>query len=175
MVLAGQVYAYKAHEEYFSKEIRPRLDRRRRFIGPVGFSAKRRLLAGARCLLVPSLVEETSCLVAMEALAAGTPVVAFRTGALPEIVEHGRTGYIVSDAEEMAEAIRMAGKLDAEECRQAAQTRFSAEAMVQRYLETYDRLIAQSRDAAAIDRGEPSWLFSWNSPSRGVRAIRATA
>ena len=72
---------------------------------------KRRLLAAARCLLVPSLAQETSSLVAMEALASGTPVVAFRSGALPTLIEHGRTGFVVDGTARMADAIAAAGAL----------------------------------------------------------------
>jgi glycosyltransferase involved in cell wall biosynthesis len=148
LILAGRIFGYREHEEYFCRELLPRLDGCRRFIGPVGMVRKRRLLAGARCLLAPSLVPETSSLVAMEALACGTPVIAFPSGALPEIVEHGRTGYIVEDARQMAEAIRRADRIDPEACRRAARERFSAERMAGRYLELYQRLAGQAVAAA---------------------------
>src|SRR5581483_3209513 len=116
LVLAGEVYRYEAHEQYFRDEIAPRLDASRRFIGPAGFRAKRRLLTKARCLLIPSLVAETSSLVAMEALSCGTPVVAFPNGALPEIVEEGRTGFIVENAAQMAAALKAVRFIDPEVC-----------------------------------------------------------
>src|SRR5262249_25501474 len=102
MILAGEIFRYEAHERYYAQEIAPRLNGVRKFIGPVGLARKRRLLSAARCLLVPSLVPETSSLVAMEALACGTPVIAFPSGALAEIVEHGRTGFLVKNETEMA-------------------------------------------------------------------------
>ncbi|MGE0127387.1 MAG: glycosyltransferase family 4 protein [Blastocatellales bacterium] len=142
MLLAGEVFRYPAHENYFHQEIEPRLDRQRRFLGPVGFERKRRLLAGARCLLAPSLAQETSSLVAMEALASGTPVIAFPSGALAEIVEDGVTGFLVNDEREMAEAIGASGSLDPNACRETARTRFSAALMIERYFELYKRLIA---------------------------------
>ncbi len=154
-IVAGEIFPYRAHEEYFRNELLPRLDgRKRRFIGPVGLNRKRRLLAGARCLLVPSLVPETSCLVAMEALACGTPVIAFPSGALPEIVDHGRTGYLVSDAREMAEAIRFAGRVNRETCRNEARRRFSADRMIGRYLERYQSLAGAARTMEAS--GDPA-------------------
>ncbi len=140
MLLAGEVYRYLEHENYFKREITPRLDASRRFIGPIGLMKKRRMLAAARCLLVPSLAAETSSLVAMEALASGTPVVAFPAGALPEIIEHGRTGFIVNDTREMAEAIQKTHLLNPEECRNAAQKRFSLDHTVNRYLDLYRQL-----------------------------------
>lgn len=140
MLLAGRVFPYDEHQRYFSEEIAPRLDDARRFIGPVSFEGKRRLLATARCLLVPSRAPETSSLVAMEALASGTPVIAFPSGALAEIVEHGRTGFLVHDEREMAHAIAAADDLDPAECRHAARTRFSRRRMLQRYLSLYAAL-----------------------------------
>lgn len=140
LLIAGALFPYVAHERHFQDEIRPRLDRRHRWLGSVGFRAKRRLLTAARCLLVPSLVPETSSLVAMEALACGTPVVAFPNGALSEIVEPGRTGFLVKDTAAMAEAIRAVGRLDPETCRAVARERFSQERMTARYLERYAQL-----------------------------------
>ncbi len=144
LILAGQIFGYREHEDYFAREVAPRLDGRlRRFIGPVGLARKRRLLAAARCLLVPSLAPETSSLVAMEAMACGTPVIAYPAGALPEIIEHGRTGFLVNDAREMAAAIRQADRIDPEMCRETARARFSAERMIAQYLKLYHRLSAQ--------------------------------
>jgi len=145
LLIGGAVYAYPEHEAYFRDEVAPRLGPGRRFLGPVGPARKRRLLAAARCLLVPSLAAETSSLVAMEALACGTPVVAFPNGALAEIVEHGRTGFLVRDVEEMAEAIGAAGALDPGACRRAARERFSAEGTVEAYLRLYRELVRRGR------------------------------
>jgi len=142
LLIGGQLFPYEAHERYFREEVAPRLDARRRFLGPLGFARKRRFLTAARCLLVPSLVAETSSLVAMEALACGTPVIAFGNGALPEIVEHGRTGFIVGSVAEMADAIEAAGELDPEICRSVARERFSVEAMAARYFATYETILA---------------------------------
>ena len=143
LALAGKVYPYPSHEQYFQEQIIPRLDRRRRFIGPAGVRRKASLLSAARCLLVPSLVPETSSLVAMEALSCGTPVVAFPSGCLAEIVEHGRTGFLVRNEREMASAIHAAQDLDPNVCRAAAQTRFSLQRMTAQYLEMYRRIAAR--------------------------------
>jgi len=146
LVLAGEVFPYAAHREYFETEIVPRLDSRRRFVGPANFPTKRRLLAQARCLVAPSTVAETSSLVAMEALASGTPLIAFPSGALTEIIEEGRTGFLVSNVEEMARAMGRVGALKPEDCRACAERRFSSDAMIRRYLSLYERIL-QARPA----------------------------
>jgi len=139
LLVAGAAFAYPAHQEYVEREICPRLDAGR-LLGPVGFARKRRLLSAARCLLIPSLAPETSSLVAMEAAACGTPVIAFPAGALPEIVEDGVTGFLVRDADGMTEAIARADAIDPEACRRVARARFPREVMAGAYLRLYERL-----------------------------------
>jgi glycosyltransferase involved in cell wall biosynthesis len=145
LILAGIAFPFPEHQAYFEREIVPRLDRERRFIGPVSKGRKRRLLSAARCVLVPSVVHETSSLVAMEAIACGTPVIGFGNGALPDIVDEGVTGFVVRSVEEMSEAIGRAGRLDARACRDAARERFSSAVMARRYVERYEWMLLQSR------------------------------
>jgi glycosyltransferase involved in cell wall biosynthesis len=140
--IAGEVFPYPEHRAYFERCVRPRLDKHRRYLGPVGFARKRRLLSSASCLLVPSLCPETSSLVAMEALACGTPVIAFPVGALPESIDHGRTGFLVENVEQMAAAIHQAITIDRAICRQTARERFSVRRMTNAYIELYRRLAA---------------------------------
>lgn len=142
LVLAGQLYPYPEHQRYFDEQVAPALDERCRWIGPVAGNEKARLIAEARCLLVPSTAPETSSLVAMEALASGTPVIAYRSGALPEVVEHGATGFIVDGVADMAAAIARIDAIDPATCRAAAEARFSAARMTDEYLHLYERLAA---------------------------------
>jgi glycosyltransferase involved in cell wall biosynthesis len=86
----------------------------------------------------------------MEALACGTPVIAFPSGALPEIVEHGRTGFLVRNEQEMAGAIGAAATLDPAACRAAARERFSLARTVERYLELYRQLAARDATSASV-------------------------
>jgi CelD/BcsL family acetyltransferase involved in cellulose biosynthesis len=167
--VAGQVYAYEAHQQYFERELAPRfLSNRHRFLGPVGQARKTELLARARCVLVPSLAAETSSLVAMEALAAGTPVIAFANGALPEIVEHGRTGFLVEDVKGMAQALTAVDQIDRAICRSAARERFSLERMTARYLHLYAQIALEPDWESLFDRcpsatpfQHPAWVLAW--------------
>jgi glycosyltransferase involved in cell wall biosynthesis len=138
--LAGKVFPYREHQRYFEEELSPYLTWPHRFVGPVDLAQKKRLLRRARCLLAPSLASETSSLVAMEAMACGTPVIAFPAGALAELLEDGRTGFLVRGVEEMAEAIARVGVIDRRQCRRAAMERFSGERMAGRYLTLYEEL-----------------------------------
>jgi len=140
VLLAGSVFPYAAHELYFRTDIMPRLDRLRLWIGPVDFARKRRLLAAARCVLIPSLAPETSSLVAMEAAACGTPGIAFDSGALGEIVLDGRTGFLVRNGTEMADAIGCVSVIKRDVCREIARRNFSQEAMTAAYVARYHHL-----------------------------------
>lgn len=142
LVVAGDVFPFEAHLRYMREEVAPRLDRARRFIGPLGFQRKRRFLNAARCVLIPVLEPETSCLVAMEALACGTPVIAFPRGALREIVRHEETGFLVDSVEAMAEAVTRVDSIDPEACRRFARARLSLERMSSRYIDRYRWLAA---------------------------------
>ncbi len=143
-ILAGQVFPYPEHLRYFESMIRPRIDQSDvRYIGSVGGQEKLRLLASAHCLLIPSSAPETSSLVAMEALACGTPVIAYGNGALPDIVEHDVTGFIVHDVNEMASAIKAVKYLDRKRCRASAHERFSSSRMFREYLDLYQYTIDQ--------------------------------
>jgi glycosyltransferase involved in cell wall biosynthesis len=146
LVLAGRVFPYPEHERYFAEEILPRLDHARRFVGAVSGAAKRRLLASAACVAVPSLVAETSSLVAMEALAAGTPVVARPAGALVDIVEDGVTGLFARGPAELARAFDELGRIDPRVCRARAGARFDEGRMIDGYVGLY-RQLARARRA----------------------------
>ncbi len=147
VLLAGSTFPYEEHLRYLREEIEPRLGRQARLLGPVTGARKQRLLAAARCLLIPSLAPETSSLIAMEALAAGTPVIAYRSGALPEIVEDGRTGFLVDNVDAMAAAITRFDAVEASACRAAAAARFPAARMVDEYLALYARMLNLPRAA----------------------------
>jgi glycosyltransferase involved in cell wall biosynthesis len=144
--IAGRAFGYPEHLNYFEDSIQPSLGDDVKYLGPVGAQQKVELLRSARCLLVPSLAPETSSLVAMEALACGTPVIAMQSGALPEIVEHGKTGFLVNSAETMADAICHVDEIDHAMCRQTATARFSAERMAREYMSLYERLIGSKKD-----------------------------
>ncbi len=145
LLLAGEVFGYESHRTYFAEQILPRLGGKRRFIGALGFKRKRRLLSAAKCLVVPSTAPETSSLVTMEALASGTPVVAFPSGALAELIEHGKTGFLVNNIPQMAAAITACERLDPNVCRKVAQARFSFEHTIEKYFHLYSRLIATNK------------------------------
>jgi glycosyltransferase involved in cell wall biosynthesis len=152
IVIVGRVYPFAYHQDYFEREIRPRLDRmgdQVRYIERPTFAQKVELIQNARALVVTSSAEETSCLVAMEAAACGTPVIALRRGAFGEVVEHGVSGYVVSDMSEMAAAIAYASRIKPMNCRDHAQRNFSAVRMFADYEKLYDRLRAQKLPESA--------------------------
>lgn len=116
LVLAGVVQP--GQHEFFEREIAPHLDGDRvRYVGEVGGAVKRSLFAGARALLVPIRWEEPFGMVMVEALACGTPVIAFPEGAARELVVDGETGFLVNDESAMAAAVQRTSEINSDACR----------------------------------------------------------
>jgi glycosyltransferase involved in cell wall biosynthesis len=147
--------------EYYEREIAPLLAAPHvDFLGEVGDDAKVALLGHARALLFPIDWEEPFGLVMIEALACGTPVIAFNRGSVPEIIEHGVTGFIVDSVDEAVEAVRRVETLSRAWPREAFERRFTAERMADDYLSVYRRLLTGRTpgDATPIARRHSSAL-----------------
>ena len=142
LMLAGPVHPFEAHLKYFAQQVEPLLDSKRRYVGAVDKEQRASLLTGARCLLIPALAAETSSLVAMEAACSGTPVVAFRSGALSEIVEEQVTGFLSASEEEMAQQVERTQGISPFVCREVAEKRFSSDRMFRDYLSLYYSLVS---------------------------------
>jgi glycosyltransferase involved in cell wall biosynthesis len=141
LYIAGHVFPYQSHIQYFKEEIFPELDGvNYKFIGRLDTNLKMEMMAKARCVLIPSRVDETSSLVAMESLFCGTPVVAFNRGALSSIIDHEKTGFICNTEEEMIEAITKINFIDTDLCIQMAKNRFSYEKMIWKYFKFYESI-----------------------------------
>jgi glycosyltransferase involved in cell wall biosynthesis len=128
---------------YFKEAIEPLLHESRswvEFIGEVGGRKKDEFLGNARALLFPIDWPEPFGLVMIEALACGTPVVAWRNGSVPEVIADGVTGFVVDSEDEAVRAVHEAERLDRRACRNAFERRFDAARMAQDYLEVYRRL-----------------------------------
>jgi glycosyltransferase involved in cell wall biosynthesis len=135
-----------ADRAYFN-EIRHILDQPHvKFLGEVGDSEKAELLSHAAALLFPIDWPEPFGLVMIESLACGTPVIAFRHGSVPEVLENGLTGYIIDSIEEAVEAVHRIPTIERKSCREEFERRFSARRMCEEYLSVYERVIAEAED-----------------------------
>ena len=128
---------------YFESDVRPNLGWGIEYLGEVDHLEKVTLLQNARATLFPIEWEEPFGLVMIESMACGTPVIATRCGAVPEVIEDGRTGVIVDDYREMAAALGEADGIDPLECRRYVEERFSAERMVRDYEAAYQRVLTR--------------------------------
>lgn len=153
--------------EYFEARVRPYLGGPIEWVGGVEGPAKRRLFERARCTLCPIRWEEPFGLVMVESMAAGTPVIAFRRGAAPEVVADGRTGFVVDDVDGMAAAVERTHTIDPYACRQHVEEHFTAAAMADGYLSLAYRLIARTQASAQDgDRGAMAYPTAPDRPAR---------
>jgi glycosyltransferase involved in cell wall biosynthesis len=143
LLMAGKVDSFD--RAYFEEAVRPSVDGRHVvFLGEADACTKRQLYERAHCLLVPLCWEEPFGLVMAEAMACGTPVVAFARGAAPEIIADGKTGYLVDDVDGMVEAVHRVEHIDPSRCRQHVSDHFSPPVMANRYLTIYAAILDQT-------------------------------
>jgi glycosyltransferase involved in cell wall biosynthesis len=136
---------------YFAAEVEPHLDGESvSYVGAVGPEERDRLLGGAAALLHPIRFDEPFGLSVVEAMACGTPVVAFRRGAMPEVIRHGVTGFLVESVEEAVAAVARLGELERPACRRWVGERFSQRRMVHDYLEVYERILSGESKAGRV-------------------------
>ena len=139
----------RVDKDYFDSVIAPLLcDSLVEFVGEIGDIEKDEFLGNAYALLFPIDWPEPFGLVIIEAMACGTPVVAYRGGAVPELVETGRTGFVVENIEDAVEAIRRVAELSRKRCREVFEQRFTATRMAHDYLQQFERLIARSQEVS---------------------------
>ena len=147
--LSNPLSPYRPHFEfkYYSDKILQQVLRNRRitYAGNLGGQKKMKFLAEAKALLFPIQWEEPFGMAVIEALACGTPVVAMNRGAMPEIIEHGVTGFLANNEEEFEEYMLRVDEIDPAACRRSVEERFSAEAMAATYIERYEEVIKRSK------------------------------
>jgi glycosyltransferase involved in cell wall biosynthesis len=165
LVLAGPVQS--GQQDYFREQIEPHIDGRRvHYVGEVGGSAKQQLFANAAALLMPLGWREPFGMVMVEALACGTPVIAFPEGAAAEIVIDGENGRLVTDEREMARAISEIGSIDPLRCRASVAERYDIAITAAGYERIYRRtLAAAARPVGAAPRPSRTSPASERVPS----------
>jgi len=148
LIMAGKVD--DVDREFFADIVEPLIDGDQIiFKGEADGRTKRELYRSAACVLMPITWDEPFGLVLTEAMACGTPVIVFGRGAAPEIVDHGETGFIVADVDEMVRAVGSIHTIDPAYCRTRMEQRFDAPVMAARYLEMYQSILAK-RDATPL-------------------------
>jgi glycosyltransferase involved in cell wall biosynthesis len=147
LTLAGPI----VDEAFFDRTIRPFLDDQIRYVGKADHRRKNELLGQAGCVIVPSRWDEPFGLVAIEAMACGSPVVALANGALPELIETGTTGFVTRNEEELAHLVTKAMGLDRATVRSRVCARFDMPGVAQRFHSLYERVAATRPSAFRAD------------------------
>jgi len=143
--LSNPLSPYRQNEEfrYYSDKVLPYALRYRRisYSGNLGGARKMKFISEAKALLFPIQWEEPFGMAVIEALACGTPVVAMNRGAMPEIIQHGKTGFLANNEEEFAEYMNRVGEIDPIVCRQSVEKKFVASTMAKEYLKRYHEVL----------------------------------
>jgi glycosyltransferase involved in cell wall biosynthesis len=139
--IAGNSPDNRIAREYFEQSIKPHLGKGCEWIGPVNDRGKNELLGGAIAMLFPIQCGEPFGIVMIESLACGTPVIASRIGSTPEVIRHGKTGFLCDSVDDMVEAVKRIGEIDRRDCRSDVESRFSADIMVEQNLKVIEKIL----------------------------------
>jgi glycosyltransferase involved in cell wall biosynthesis len=153
LLIAGKMQEDHEHR-YFAEQLEPLLGDDIVYVGEVRLEDKVRLLAGATALVNPLRWPEPFGMVMIEALACGTPVVAYRYATAPEIIDDGVTGYLCKDMDDLATKLTEAQRLDRTACRAAVTDRFSTDRMVAEHIAVFERVLRSRRVSSAA--GHPT-------------------
>ena len=140
LCVAGE-HQFVSDTDYVNKVLIECAKRNVEFLGRTTQEKKIELFKKARAVILPFKIGEAFSLIAIECLATGTPVITSNIGAMPEIVEHGKTGFLCNNSDEFVEAIKNIDKINPMDCRRSAEERFDRKLMAKRYLEQYERLV----------------------------------
>ncbi len=142
LIIAGNIPS--EYQSYFDEQIKPELDDQITYIGPVNDAEKNILLGSSAAFLMPIEWNEPFGIVMVEAMACGTPVIAFNRGSVPEVILHTINGFRCDTTEEMISYVNKIASIDRKEVRKDAESRFSAQVIVQHYLSLYKQLIERN-------------------------------
>lgn len=163
-----------ADEQYYRREIEPLLDHPLiEFLGEISDAEKNDFVGNALALVCPYDWPEPFGLVLIEALACGTPVLAYRRGSIPEVIDHEVTGFVCETLTEMSEAVGRLPLIDRRRCRSAFEERFTADRMARDYVAQYERLIAQGSVQASPRISSKPSRQPIEDPSSGRRSDRS--
>lgn len=150
LIMAGIVQ----DQNYFDKEVAPHISENIVYIGSVGPKDRDKLLGGAYALLHPIFFEEPFGLSVVEAMACGTPTVAFSKGSMPELIEHGKNGFLVANVKEALAALKKIPQIDRGFCRKTVEEKFAVEIMVENYIKVYQNIISRNASREKVNRKE---------------------
>src|SRR5436305_513773 len=149
----------KADAEYYQTVIKPLLkDPIVEFVGEIGFPEKNDFLGNAAALLFPIAWPEPFGIVMIEAMACGTPVIAYPFGSVPEVIEDGVSGYLVSDLTGAVEAVKQLDKIDRKKVRKHFENNFTADRMALDYLKIYERMVGRKKAPLTASSGVLNWM-----------------
>lgn len=138
LIIAGNITP--PHQKYFAEEIQPKLSSKIKFVGEINDVQKNEILTNSSAFLMPIEWDEPFGIVMAEAMACGTPVVGFRRGAIPEVVNHGKTGFIGDTIDDLINYIPKLNEINRAECRRWVEEKFASEIIAKQYVELYKEM-----------------------------------